>query len=412
MSSRQQGLRERFFFSVKWQVVLGWMLAIGFFVQVSGKVWIVSGSARNTQVYLWLLLPALVFLIYKLIVRSDCRADFQYVPWLLFLGWVALSTLWASSAESDALSLAKRGFFIFLYLVAIYLLMSRNETMFRRALLASVFMVALGALVSLIYQYGFLGKPMGYRAFRIDRMGIGDIANYGWPVAAGIFNGAVAIWAMGIALDRKTDNKQALIWLMAFSVLVVYVLMTGSRGAWFAILAGCVASVIMHKSKRGMWGMGLCVLGALGVSVVLWDQIIVEIETRQLSGRGPIWAYYFDIMSGHWLFGYGLGTPFEYLWPDGKMISPHAHSLFLQQIYDSGLISLGLMLSGLLALCYKSWCLRESQWVRLAFPALIFALVSMLTDVERVFTRPGDYWTVFWLPVAVLLAVPNKKTSS
>ncbi|MBV4537357.1 O-antigen ligase family protein [Pseudomonas urmiensis] len=395
--------------NASWSKLMLWMLAVGFFIQLSGKVWLVSGSARNTQVYIWLLLPALLLSLHKLILKRDFRLDLQYLPWALFLGWVALSTLWATAGESSALSLAKRGVFVGLYLLAIHMLLNRHEDLFRRVLLVSLVVVAFGALASLIYQYGVLDKPKAFRAYRIDRMGIGDLVNYGWPVAAGIFNGAVATWVIGVVLERRSDRRSFLFWLMLFFVLAAYVFMTGTRGACFALMGSCILAVLMHRSKRGLWGICLCILLTLGAGIILWDQIIEEVSKRQLSGRGPIWDYYFQVMSGHWLFGHGLGTPFTYLWPDGKMISPHAHSLFLQQVYDSGLVSLFLMVIGLMGLCYRAWTLRDNPWIRLAFPALLFAIIAMLTDVERIYTRPGDYWTVFWLPVAILLAVSNKK---
>lgn len=400
------------FMTIRWSAVMAWMLTIGFFVQISGKVWIVSGSGRNAQIYIWLLLPALIFSLYRIIAKGGFKLDLKYLPWALFLGWVAMSTLWATGSEASPHTLAKRCLFIGIYLVSINLLFNRHEMFFRRALLAAVIVVAFGAMVSLIYQYGVLDKPMTYRAFRIDRMGVGDFANYGWPVAAGIFNGAVATWAIGMALDKRISNWATSAWLMVFIVLAAYVLMTGTRGAWFALLVGCIFAVVMQKSKRGIWGVGLFAVVAFAGVFLFWDQIVDEVGRRQLSGRGPIWAYYFDIMSGHWLFGHGLGTPFEYVWPNGKMISPHAHSLYLQQIFDSGVISFGLLIFGLLGLCYKAWHLRNDPWVCLTFPALAYALIAMLTDVERIITRPSDYWTVFWLPVAILLAVPNRLKES
>ncbi|UBM26574.1 O-antigen ligase family protein [Pseudomonas sp. p1(2021b)] len=390
-----------------WPNAMLWMLVIGIFIQISGKVWIVSGSGRNTQVYLWLLLPVFIYLLCKIFMREWPRLDFQYAPWALFLGWVALSVFWSSDAEGDVFSLAKRGAFIGFYLIAIHLLMSRNEKLLYRAVMAAVFVVFLGALASLVYQYGVLNRPLEYRAFRIYRMGIADFANYGWPVAAGIFNGSIALWALGVSLDRRTNYNVALLWLLVFAVLAVYVLMTGTRGAWFALLGGGVVSVLLQKTKRGVFGLLFCSLLLIVVTIVFWDQVVFEFEKRQLSGRSGIWEYYFKVMSGHWAFGHGLGTPFVYLWPDGKSISPHAHSLYLQQVYDSGLVSLGLMLAGLVGVFYKVWMIRDNFWVRLTFPVLVFALIAMLTDVERIFTRPGDYWTVFWLPVAILLAVPT-----
>ncbi len=395
-----------------WLKVLGLVLAIGLFIQMSGKVWIESGSARNTQVYIWLLLPALVFFIYKAISKCPMGFDFSYLPWALFLLWMALSTLWSSGSENSSLSLMKRGLYIAIYLAAILFLMRLDESFLRRAILAGVTVVALGALVSLVHQFYVLGQSLSYRGFRIDRSGIGNFANYGWPVVAGILHGALATWALGVALDKQTSKRLATFFLVVFLVLSSYVLFTYTRGALFALVASSFFVVICQNSKRGWIFLISSVLLVLVAALLWWDYLVFEATQRQLSGRGPIWEFFFSKIQGHWIFGYGLGTPFDYVWPDNVRHSPHAHSLYLQQIYDGGLISLALMGLGLWGLARKSWNLRTNYWIRLAFPALIFALVAMLTDVERIFTRPGDYWSVFWLPVAVLLAVPGNRIKS
>ncbi|MGE8439400.1 MAG: O-antigen ligase family protein [Pseudomonas palmensis] len=391
-----------------WQNVLSWLLAIGLFIQISGKVWIESGSARNTQVYLWLLLPALILIVTKLMSRRKPEFSWHYIPWLLFLAWVSISTLWATGSETGAFSLAKRGALIALYILAIYSLISCNERFFQKSLMTGVAVVSAGALATIIYQLFFLDQPLAYRAFRLDRLGIGDFADYGWPVAAGIFHGAIATWALGFALDRRTRFNQALVWLSVFVILSAYVLLTYTRGAWIALLFGVAAVVVLQNSRRGWISLAVGAVVLLLLVVYFWTKIVFEFQQRQLSGREPIWIYYFQEMVGHWLIGHGLGTPFQYHWPDGKSVSPHAHSLYLQQVYDSGIVSIMLFGTGLLGLCHKAWRFRSNYWVRLAFPALVFALIAMLTDVERIFTRPGDYWTVFWLPVAVLLSVPSR----
>ncbi|MGX4729987.1 O-antigen ligase family protein [Pseudomonas corrugata] len=394
--------------AAKWQVVILWALSIGLFILISGKVWMVSGSARNTQIYLWLLLPSLIFLIVNVFTRRGGQLQVQYLPWIAFLIWGALSSAWATGSETSSFSFVKRGLFIVLFLFAIYLLMSKREVFLRRALLCSVLFVFFGALATLIYQFGWLDRPMTYRAFRIDRLGIGEIANYRYPVAAGIFHGAIATWVFGIAIDHRTGLRTALFWLFVFATLALYILLTYARGAWIGLGIGCFLVVVLQNSRRGWWVLGLCFV-AVVVGAIIWkDHLLNEIFKRQLSGREPIWQYYFSVMQDHWTFGFGLGTPFTYNWPDGKTSSPHAHSLYLQQVYDSGVISVFMLGVGLLGLCYKAWNYRNNFWVRLAFPALIYALIVMLTDVERIFTRPSDYWTVFWLPVAILLAVPTK----
>lgn len=390
-----------------WSRLLPGVLALGLFVQLSGQVWLQSGSAHNTQVYLGLLLPALIALVCKLVSRAPIRVSVEYLPWLLFLAWVASSTLWSTNAEKRPLDLAKCAMFIALFLAALAILLRQGEAHLRRALMAGFVVVALGALASLIYQFFMLDKPLAYRAYRIDRLGYGDFANYGWPVIAGIFHGAIAVWVFGYAIDRKVGTKAASVALAMFGVLVLYVVLTYARGAWFGVLGGCLAAVLVQNSRRGWWLSAAFLVLLLGVGMLYWQALTFEVQTQQLSGREAIWQYFFEVMQGHWLFGYGLGTPFVYNWPDGVNISPHAHSLYLQQVYDSGLVSLALMAIGLLGVARKAWRLRDDPWVRLAFPALVFALIAMLTDVERIITRPSVYWTVFWLPVAILLAIPG-----
>lgn len=82
---------------------------------------------------------------------------------------------------------------------------------------------------------------------------------------------------------------------------------------------------------------------------------MIEIFKRQLSGRSPIWDYYFSVMPGHWWVGFGLGTPFECHGSEGKTVSPHAHRLYLQQIYDRGCIALIFKTVDVLSLVFKAW---------------------------------------------------------
>lgn len=386
-------------------------MAIGLFFQLSGKVWIQSGSARNTQVYIFLLLPALIFFINNIASRRKLELSWQYMPWIAYLCWGGLSTLWATGPEDTPFSLAKRGLFIALYLYAIFILMTQSEHLLKRAIYVGVTVIALGALVSVIYQFGVLNRPLGYRAYRIDSLGIGDFANYGWPVAAGIFHGAIATLALGFALNRCADAKRSVFWLIITVVLSVYVYFTYTRGAWFSLVASFTTVVILQKNRIGWWLLAIAGVFVMAMLVKFWPQLLEEFKHKELSGRGPIWRYYFDVMSGHWIAGHGLGTQFEYKWPNGITVSPHVHSLYFQQIYDSGIVSFLLLAGGIISISKKSIELRNNYWVRLAFPVFIFAMVAMLTDVERIYTRPNDYWTLFWLPVAILLAVPSRRVS-
>lgn len=386
------------------------IMSVGLFILISGKVWIESSSARTSQVYIWLLLPALLLMLCSLVKVRRLTMTWVHLSWLAYIAWVALSTLWADLDSSEVLKLAKRGLFIALFLYAVDWLMINFNSYLRRSIYLGVIIVGLGALAILLYQIVWLSPDIGYRTFRLDRLGLGDFVNYRYPLAAGLFHGAAATLAFSAALDRRNGAIKAGFWLVVFAILVVMVFFTYARGAWLGIaLAACI-SIMMTNSKRGWWCFGLGAISVLVLSIIWREHLLSEIFNRKLSGRSPIWDYYFEVMSGHWLIGFGLGTPFEFTWADGKTISPHAHSLFLQQIYDSGLVSLILFLLGLVGLAFKGWQFRHNEWIKFGVPALAFAVTVMLTDVERVFTRPNDYWTIFWLPVAIVLAVAREKS--
>lgn len=398
--------------SSKMTRVIAMAMSLGLFILISGKVWIESSSARTSQVYIWILLPALLLMLYGAIKNRGLGLQKHHAPWLAYIAWVALSTLWAGFDGGEAWKLAKRGIFIVIFLYAIDWLLNHCEAYMRRAIYLGVIVVALGALAILIYRIVWLSPNIGYRTFRLDRLGIGDFVNYRYPLAAGLFNGAIATWAFSAALNERNSPLKAGFWFAVFAVLVVLVFFTYARGAWLGIALAAFLSILMANSRRGWWVFGLGALSAVVLSIIWWDHLLAEIFHRKLSGRGPIWDYYFDVMKGHWLLGYGLGTPFEFHWADGKTVSPHAHSLFLQQVYDSGIVALALMLTGLCVVACKAWQLRDNEWVKLAVPALAFAITVMLTDVERIFTRPNDYWTIFWLPVAIILAIAGKRSGA
>ncbi|QXI44674.1 O-antigen ligase family protein [Pseudomonas wayambapalatensis] len=376
------------------------------FVLISGKVWIESGSGRNTQVYIFLLLPALLVFMARCIAgRIRLHLVGPYLPWLLYLGWVALSTLWSVNTSDDPATLAKRGLFIGLFLLAVDLFVRTDRQLFINVLKLSVGVVALGALMSLLYQYLYLNNSLAYREFRIFRLGLREYADYGWPVVAGIFHGALAVLALNFALERRARLYQVLFWLAVFAILSAYVICTYTRGAWGALAVAALMSVLLNRSRRGMYLLGCAALILLIALVALRHELWFELTERKLSGRSPIWEYFFSVMPDHWLFGHGLGTPFTFIWAHEEAVSPHAHSLYLQQVYDSGLVSLLLLLTGICGLFRHYRRYLADPLYRSALPVLVFALIAMLTDVERLFTRPGDYWVVFWLPVAILLSV-------
>uniref|UniRef100_UPI003905ED8A hypothetical protein n=1 Tax=Pseudomonas defluvii TaxID=1876757 RepID=UPI003905ED8A len=97
-------------------IAVALMMSFGLFVLVSGKVWFTSGSARNAQIYIWLLLPALLLFVYYSFRKASGLIEKQYIPWIAFLIFVATSSYWGTQS-GEALTFVKKGFLIFLFLL-------------------------------------------------------------------------------------------------------------------------------------------------------------------------------------------------------------------------------------------------------------------------------------------------------
>lgn len=85
--------------------------------------------------------------------------------------------------------------------------------------------------------------------FRLDRLGIGEFANYRFPVAAGIFHGALTAWAFGLASDRDTRWRTATLLFLVFVTFALFKFFTYARSAWIGVVCGATAAVILQNTR-------------------------------------------------------------------------------------------------------------------------------------------------------------------
>jgi len=159
---------------------------------------------------------------------------------LLFVGWIALSTLWSKSIPSTMLEV-ERALVYVAGLLAALLVASRRSV---PNLLAGV---ALGSIGISCYSLATRLFPESLGAFD-------PIAGYrlsepvGYWNALGIFAGMGALLSLGFAARARTLLARALA-AAALPVLLATVYFTFSRGTWIALAVGIVAAVALDSRR-------------------------------------------------------------------------------------------------------------------------------------------------------------------
>ena len=384
------------------------ILALGLFVQLTGLLFNSDGSRYATQTYLLLFVPSLILLLWQ---RLSLHTWSQ-VPGVLFLcllAWVLLSGLLHQGSSNGAVYWLKIVLLILLYVFAVACL-ARHKRAFIWLLVAVATVAAVFAWLTLYYQFGVLDKPLGYRVLRHTRLnelgwrGLADLKN---PIIAGLYYGVFAVLLTYLLVGFKVRAWQAALLVMGMLGLLIYVLFTASRGAWFATAAGCLVALLLFPNIKSRILIGLGCLVVIVAVGLFWPEIQHERKIG-VSGRDLIWGNWADRLPEFWLMGAGAGADLIFKLPNSNHDYLHAHSLYLQLWYEYGIVGFGLFVWLLLSLLWKGWQCRAEPLARLGLALLVLAMVAMVSDVYAIFHRPSPYWVLFWFPVGILLGVSRR----
>lgn len=384
-----------------------YILGVGLFVQLTGLLFNNDGSRYATQTYLLLFVPAL----FLLVSRRLSVGLWRQLPGGVLLGlcvWVLLGGWLNPGSASEPAHWLKIVLLVLLYVFAVASVVE-HPRLFTGLSAMAVAMAAIFAWLTLYYQFGVLGKPLDYQALRFS----GRLSELGWkgfadldhPIIAGLYYGVFMVLATRLLVGLHVRFWQAGLLALGMLGLSAYILLTFSRGAWFATAAGCFVMLLLLPNVKSRSLLGA---GALLLPVVLfafWPEVQHERQVG-LSNRSLIWNEWGERFPSFWLLGAGAGADFAFTFPPPADWSvKHAHSLYLQLWYEYGIVGFLLFVALLASLLWKGWKCRAEPLARLGLALLTFAMVAMVSDVYAVFHRPSPYWLVFWFPVGILLGV-------
>ena len=261
------------------------------------------------------------------------------------LGWIALGSLaalgvWMAASPAWGISGAEglretERCALYVAGLAAILLVRRGST---RALLAGV----LGGIATLtlfglservvdppaldLYEGALLKNPVGYANALGLLLGIGIVLTLGF------------LWDAG-----PRSLRLALVALAA--TLGVALLLTSSRGAWLATLAGAGVLVVMHADGNGRRWIRTAVVAGAAVGLLV-------VSTRVSFGdRADYWRVATADIAEHPILGSGAGT-FDDYWLAHRPIAAYArdaHSLYLETAAELGVLGLLFLMCALCA---------------------------------------------------------------
>ncbi len=389
-----------------------YMLPVGLFIQLSCVIWLGS-SAQLAQTNIWLLFPGVIFIflsVYKFgtLKFRSLKSDWLEIFVGLFLGYGLLSLVWSDTDESFSRML-KSGLSITVYLFVLKAL-SVQQSRLIKLLWATSVVVALGAILSLMNHYLINGEPFGYRLYRVYSIGVSDFGDFKNPILSGLyhacFTSIIFVWLCTNKKNMLANSASCFLFLF----LLIYLLLTWSRGPWISISVSMVTLAFLINSKKSK--LFLITAGLFFILIVsqyhqpLWTIFFGDDLGDGVNSRSMIWKTAIEDIFQKPIIGHGWEAKFL---AKGPVYATHPHSYYLKVLHNFGLVG-GVFFTGIiLSAIYKIKKYWNEPVAKYALGILIVGLVAMITDVYRVIERPGYVWVIFWLPIGLTIGLGQQQ---
>ncbi|MFK7976111.1 MAG: O-antigen ligase family protein [Halioglobus sp.] len=203
---------------------------------------------------------------------------------------------------------------------------------------------------------------------------------------------------------------------VAIALTAALIILTGTRAAWIGSAVGMLAFILATLRIRRAQFLALLTLGGAIVSgLFLYASLNPDSALHALllprgdSYRIAIWQTHIErLFSGPWLFGWGALTEQPYLFIIDMELRG-AHNLYISTAEQIGVIGLALFV---ILLVWTGWRLlghMQHASARLGLSLLVTGCVLSIFNGDRLIDKLGLVWFVFWLPVAIAVALNNAK---
>ncbi|GCE17400.1 hypothetical protein KDK_12000 [Dictyobacter kobayashii] len=370
-----------------------------------------------------LTLPTLLLLFYV-----PTKEAFQRLPalpvWLFYFIWILLGmgispialqefmTIWTTQLDFLAVSV-----------LVVLVIDSRKKLLgFVDAMIAPAIFIALYGLYGFAtQQHGVVDPTTGY--FRISSI------FYDTPPTLGLYLSVL----IPITIYRIFTMRSFLKICAGIAVLLLLMVALGltfNRGTLLAVAIGLVVTVLFLPSSkmRGIaFGAGTAIVGLVFLGTTLANIPILSrfanSDISSLNGRTYLWQALIDHFDPAQILGYGLKSSDVLLTQlqvgfGGGVIATAAHNIYLEAMFEHGIIGLILMLFGFLAF---GWCILKKYFTGKSFDQKLLLAIAFGTLVSIVIQgyESNDIWNQgVGIYFFILMALPfarywdNEKPSS
>jgi len=365
------------------------ILPIGLFFFLTGILYFSSMSAYHTQIYSFLIVPALILL------ASDWRS---YAPLLhshaiyfllLLLLLVMLSLFWNDQGIND-FKYIKRVVVILLFLSAIVIMGRDKPEKIIFIILTAAAVYSITAYYSIFMEYFLLNKPLNTRL-----VGVGNLSN---PLLSSHIYGIFCAFLMSYFFSVPRCMNKDIGLVVIFFGLLAFVILTGSRSPLVGMSMVLLMLLWMHRNKYIY-----VFFTVLLVVLIIFFSINPDILIRAgLSHRPEIWSLSIEQILLKPFFGHGVGTGILIESENIPQLLYDPHNIHLGLTYQLGLIGLFIWLVFLFSLFRIYLKNKTSSIAQIGIILLLYGVSAGMTEGYGFFSRPKEVWFLTWLPIALL----------
>ncbi|HET7266993.1 MAG TPA: O-antigen ligase family protein [Oleiagrimonas sp.] len=338
-----------------------------------------------------LCLPALILIVWK---PGSVQTLWRHrsTKWVvLLLLWSLLSLAW-STDRSVADWLGR-------YVTICLFLYAWSRVFEGREHRVYGFVLVIGAVATVAALAAFaVHEPQVLDGDRIQ--GFGRLSNTNDAAAAA----SVLAICLSVIPCKETWQHVAR-WIMV-AVLIAFVCLTFSRGAWGSLFAAFVVVLFCRRNllnKKVLWLLPVVIL----VAVLVMFLFLPQLTARDWSHRPAIMLHNFHtFLLSPWI-GIGQGTPVHF-YVDSTFIW-QAQNMFAQLAIQLGLPGLILFLLIWLPLGWRGWLHRHEPLGCLVLALWVFTTLQGQVELPYLIESPSISWLCAWLPLVISYSLQPKR---
>jgi O-antigen ligase len=340
--------------------------------------------------------------------RAVTRMPAPVPVWLAFLALTGASVFWSLAPQTTVKSFSVLASLVLLFTLIALARVERTEFVrIEDALLLGGVASASYGLLQLLVLGGLPSSDAGSPRFGNDLLGPNNQA-------------AALLLPLAIAIGRILLRSRGgvLLNLGAVTVMLVGVLMTGSRGGLLAVaVAIVVLTVATPRGRVVMLSLGVASLALITVVLLVNPAGIGERQVNQRdasSGREEIWSVGLHACRTYCLTGSGWGT-FPDVYAEQRAFVPEARVLRNGTSYEPHNIwMLAGIEAGLLGLVLVAYALSLTVLSAVRLPATLRAppLAALVATVFAGFFLSNLEYKFFWMVLIYVVLCQNYAATS